>query len=461
MKIRSRALPAKLLLSAWAATVVTGACSRTDDPFERYGAAALPSGGATAAGGGGAGSQAGTGGASPSAGRDTAGDAGEGPLGGGAGPEPFDPNYGCGDPPIASTKTFTKGALRSAAADCAEWQYCRFEGAASNLELEVASYADDPTEQTLTAARASLGRAASLWSELELFQFGPLASSSVASGKDTEQGEGLRELIHSWPLTVRCRVEEQIVTRNYLNGMDAVLISARGLFGLDYLLNFDGTDTACTPSSVAGKKWAQTSPEQLAELKLDYAAALGSDVLASIRKVRSRWAADEGNFRPLFVDGTGYRDEKQVMTILAWSLLYVEREVKDWKVGVPAGYTATSPVTLPELPYSGLSTEAIRGNLRGFKRLFEGCGDDGEGLGFDDWLASTGVPDLASDLVAAHRSAEALLADFPPLHAATPAELEALYRAIKGVTDLLKNDLFGSGSPLGLTLPDGIASDTD
>lgn len=410
-----------------------------------------PVAGATSAGGNGS-----------TAGAATAGDAGDGPVAGsGPGPEPFDPNYGCGDAPVSSADPFLKSALRGAAADCAMWQYCRFEGAATALELQVSSYSDDPSEQSLDRAREALAQAASLWSEVELFQFGPLASSSVAAGKDTERGEGLRELIHSWPLTVRCRVEEQVVTRNYLNGMEGVLISGRGLFGLDYLLNFAGADTACTPSSVAGQKWAKVSPDELAGLKLDYAAALGSDVLASIRTLRARWAPDDGNFRPLFVDATGYRDEKQAMTIMAWSLLYVEREVKDWKLGVPAGYTATSPVSLPEFPYGGLGTAGLRGNLRGFKRLFQGCADDGSGLGVDDWLNDAGVPDLASDIVNAHRAAQAEVDGFPPLASATPAELEALYRSVKALTDLLKSDLFGSGSQLGLSLPDGIASDTD
>lgn len=409
--------------------------------------------------GGGSVAGASTGGNGSTAGSTTAGDAGDGPLAGsGSGPEPFDPNYGCGDAPVSSADPFLKSALRGAAADCAMWQYCRFEGAATALELQVSSYSDDPSQQNLDRAREALAQAASLWSEVELFQFGPLASNSAAAGKDTVQGKGLRELIHSWPLTARCRVEEQVVTRNYLDGMDGVLISGRGLFGLDYLLNFSGVDTECTPSSVAGKKWAAASPDELAGLKLDYAAALGSDVLANIRTLRARWAPDGGNFRPLFVDATGYRDENQALTIMAWSLLYVEREVKDWKIGVPAGYTATSPVTLPEFPYAGLSTAALRSNLRGFKRLFQGCGNDGTGLGVDDWLNDAGVPDLARDIVNAHQEAQAVVDGFPPLANATQAELEALYSAVKALTDLLKSDLF---SQLGLTLPDGIASDTD
>jgi hypothetical protein len=284
----------------------------------------------------------------------------------------------------------------------------------------------------------------------------------VSAGKDIYQGQGIRELIHPWPLTTRCRVEEQVVLPRYDEGLDSILISGRGLFGLDYLLNYAASDTTCLPSSAAGKAWAKASPEELAAGKLEYAAVLGDDVLAQARALRAAWAEDGGNFRPVFVDATGYpSDELKVMTVMAWSLIYIEREVKDWKLGIPAGYTLKSPVSLPESPYSGLGTENVRANLRGFRALFQGCGPEGEGLGFDDWLTEQNHGELAGDVIAAWQNAQAAADAYPQFSQATPAELEGLYRAVKALTDLIKNDLFGDGSPLGLDLPEGVASDTD
>jgi predicted lipoprotein len=380
----------------------------------------------------------------------------------GNGPGPTTPVDTCGDAPV-SDAPFTQKALRAAAADCAVWHYCRAESAATVLEARLTDYAAVPDAATLSEARTALDRAMDVWSEVELFQFGPLASSAESAGKDGQQGKGIRELIYAWPQTVRYRVEEQVVNRNYLKSFegDTVFVSARGLFALDYLLSYSGTDTQCTTNSVCGKNWAKQSADGIAALKREYAEAIGHDIVARLQGLRQAWSPDGGNFRAALVDLTGYQSEPQAMTILAWALLYAEREIKDYKLGVPARYTLNHPVSLPEMPYAGRSTDAIRGNLRGFRALFQGCGPAGEGVGFDDWLISAQAPDLARDIVSALDAAQATADSAAPLATATPAELETFYRALKALTDLLKNDLFSAGSPLGLKLPDGIASDTD
>lgn len=459
------------LVTACAALAAFAACSRTDEPFERYaGSAAPPMGGRASAGATNA-STAGTTGTAPGneagSGVTTGAGGGESGEGGafseaGSGNEPNMPVDVCGDAPI-SNAPFTKKALREAAADCATWHYCRFESAATALEAALNDYATTPDTLALDEARLAFARAMDLWSEIELFQFGPLASSAEAAGKDGKQGKGIRELIYAWPTTVRLRVEEQVVNRNYLTSWDSdvVLTSARGLFAIDYLLSYDGTDTQCQPTSVCGKNWAKHDDAGIAALKRDYAAGVGQDILLRIGELTKLWAPEGGNFRPLFVDATGYDDENQAMTTLAWALLYVEREVKDWKLGTPAGYTLNSPATLPEAPYSRRATDNIVHNLRGFGALYQGCGPGGEGLGFDDWLSEAGHAELAQDISQAWREAQSAADAFPVFDTATPGELEALYRAVKRLTDMLKNDLFGSGSPLGLTLPKGIEGDTD
>jgi hypothetical protein len=49
---------------------------------------------------------------------------------------------------------------------------------------------------------------------------------------------------------------------------------------------------------------------------------------------------------------------------------------------------------------------------------------------------------------------------YPRFSEASSAELEALYGAVKAITDLVKSDLFGADT-LGLQLPQDVASDTD
>lgn len=387
----------------------------------------------------------------------------EGPaLDSGMSPMPVPETDACGARP-ASERAFTRKALREAAAACADWHYCKYQAITEELDDRVQQYADAPDETTLGAAKESWQRAMTWWSRVELFQFGPLASKSESAGKDMYEGQGLRDFIYAWPTTSRCRIEEQLVSENYASrGMSGVLISGRGLFALEYLLYYPGSDTECVAASSTGTQWATLSSAELQQRKRNYAVALASDSLEQISKLRELWAADGENFTATFVDAGGmYPDEQEVMKVLAWALIYVEREVKDWKLGIPAGYTLNHPVTLAESPYAGLGTDALRANLEGFRSLFQGCGEDGEGLGFDDWLSAVDHPELASEMVEAMNAARAAALDFPPIAQATPEQLEALYQKVRALTSLLKSDFFGAGSPVNLELPGGVQSDTD
>jgi hypothetical protein len=301
-----------------------------------------------------------------------------------------------------------------------------------------------------------------LWSEVELLQFGPLASASESAGKDVYQGKGLRDAFYAWPLSSRCRVEEQVALRGYATkGLDNVLVSARGLFGLEVLLFAPGSETACASGSAAGKAWSALDDKTLALRKREYASVLAADLLTRARSLVSRWAADGEDFRARFIDADGYPSEQEALNVLAWSLIYVEREVKDWKLGIPAGYTLTSPVSAPEAPLAHVGIENVRANLRGFRSLFQGCGANGEGIGFDDWLVEAGHADLAKDLRAAWERADAAARRAGPLHTASQAEVQATYAEVKGLSDLLKAEFFGAGSPLNLKLPATVEGDTD
>jgi predicted lipoprotein len=381
---------------------------------------------------------------------------------GGAGGEPVTvPEDDCGPPPV-TTEPFTRERLRAAASDCAVHHYCRFGAAAAALEGRVAAHAASPSAASLEAARVAWRRAMALWSRVELFQFGPVASRAQSAGKDAYQGLGIRERVYSWPLTARCRVEDQLASQAYrTQGFGNVLVSSKGLFGLEYLLFYEGSDTACLPVTTTARTWATLTADELASRKRAYATAVAQNVSVETNGLLLLWRPDGGNFRRTFVSASGYPSEQEALNVLAWALVYVEREVKDWKLGIPAGYTLMHPVSGPEAPFSGVSTELLRENLHGFRSLFEGCGEHGEGLGFDDWLVEAGHAELAIEILAALGGAQAAADGAPPLERATPAELEALYRAVKALTDLLKSDLFGPGSPLNLKLPEGVASDTD
>lgn len=364
--------------------------------------------------------------------------------------------------PVAATPEFSKARLREAAADCALYHLCRFEAHAAYLEASVADYAASLAPEAHERAQQAWREAMAVWQQLELFQFGPLANPSLAAGKDSFQGQGIRDKIYAWPIAARCRVDEQVVGRAFVErGMDSALISGRGLYALETLLYYEGDDSACVSSTTTAKAYAALEPATLEAYKLDYAMAVAEDVVDVTRGVMKSFAPEEGNFRQQFVTAAAYPSEQEAMNVLGWALSYVEKEVKDWKLGLPAGYTLNAPVSEPEAHYAGTGHENLRANLLGFRSLFQGCGPHGEGLGFDDWLVAAGHAELAQDISVAWTGAHAVIAELPPLQRASEAELDRAYLALKVLTDLLKNELLGAGSPINLDLPSSVEGDTD
>jgi uncharacterized protein len=457
-------------LALFSGALAIGVACRTQAPDENYYDGAHTSGGQGAASGGRSTTEppspAETGGDSQGAGAGSqSADAGEGGAAGagvsGEGGVPgVEPPTDCVAPPLAET-AFSKEALRRAALECASFQLCQFQAAASSLESAVKDYTAGAGEARLDAAKQAWKRAMGSWSRVELFQFGPLASRSTSAGKDGYQGQGLRDPIYGWPAVARCRVEEQVAAQTFASkGMDGVLTSARGLYALEYALFFSEADTACAASSSTATTWASLELDELRARKATYAEAVALDIRERASALAELYAAGAA-YEAAFVDASGYPTEQESLNVLGWALSYIEREVKDYKLGVPAGYTLTHPVGEPESPYAGIGTDNLRQNLLGFRALFQGCGPSGEGLGFDDWLSEAGHPELAADIIAAWEQALAAVDAFPALSTASTGEVQALHAKFKALTDLMKAELFGDGSPLGLKLPAGLEGDTD
>ncbi|MBK6460311.1 MAG: hypothetical protein IPF92_04785 [Myxococcales bacterium] len=360
----------------------------------------------------------------------------------------------CGARP-ATTAPFSKRALLGAAADCAAWHACTFANAAHVLSLTVASDAKDATSESRALAQLAYRQAMAAWSGVELFQFGPVAEKVT----DKYHGRGLRAYVHPWPDTSRCQVETQIAGRGYAQGFDLVFPSARGLFAIEYALHYPGRDTSCTPSSTGAAAWAALSPDALAKAKGDYAVAVARDVSTRAAALHAVWTPTGESFKAKLLAADGYGSEQEALNVVAWSLLYPELQVKDLKLGSYAGFQTAPPI--PESPFARLDVENVRANLRGFRSLFMGCGPEGEGLGFDDWLVAVGDPGLARDLAAHFATALAAADAFPPFQQATEAQFVDFYLKVRPLANLLKTNFFGSASSLNLKLPASAASDTD
>jgi hypothetical protein len=147
-------------------------------------------------------------------------------------------------------------------------------------------------------------------------------------------------------------------------------------------------------------------------------------------------------------------------------IFYIEKEVKDYKLGIPLGVSpecvsGLCPEAL-ESRYANVSTANVRQNYLGFRRLFQGCGANYTGLGFDDWLDAIGASVLRDRMLTALDGAQrAIDALEPPLEVSLSQNTErvlAVYTALKQLTDLLKSEFV---TVLDLELPAGAGSDND
>lgn len=338
---------------------------------------------------------------------------------------------------------------------------------AEQLATDTAVLATAPTADGLQAARQTFRRAMASWQVAEAMRFGPAAPKNVPGGQD------LRDHIYSWALVSRCAIEEELVARGYeAPTFPTSLINRRGLYALEYLLFYEGADTICPATSkiVTGGTWAALTEDDRLARKRGYAAAAAADVLRRAQALVTAWKPEGGNFvSVLETAGPGnavFHTTQAALNAISDALFYVEKEVKDMKVAGPLGLRDCTAATCPELlesAFAGLSKANIAGNLIGFRRISEGCGADGQGLGLDDLLEAIGSGALAATLREKTAAAQAALdaMEEPDLKEALVADLpsvRALYDTIKGITDVLKTELL---SVLDLELPAGLATDND
>src|SRR5690606_14514573 len=105
------------------------------------------------------------------------------------------------------------------------------------------------------------------------------------------------------------------------------------------------------------------------------------------------------NFGQSLANHEGYGSQQEALNVVAGSLLYLYDAVRDLKVAPRAGIETA--ILNSETPYAQVDLQSIRANITAFRALFQGCGPDGAGLGFDDWLKAAGGDDLEQDLLQA------------------------------------------------------------
>ena len=365
--------------------------------------------------------------------------------------------------PVDVNAPFTKTALLTSVSQCTMQQLCEFDALAEDLQTKLSTYASAPSADTLAIARNAWYQTLQKWQVLELFQIGPAASLMDPGG------QALRNEIYAFPYANRCAMEENLYDQTYLGPMFATApSSARGFGALEYMLFFGDTTNGCTAVNRlnAKKLWATLSAEEIAARKAAYAGAVGRDLRAKSAALLSAWSASEGNFMSqLSTAGHGstvYASEQAALNAVSNALYYLEQDVKLWKVGRPAALTGCSDGcrSYAESQYARISSDDVRTNLKAFRLIFQGCGENNAGLGFDDWLRAVGMGSIADEMLAALDAVDAAMVGFD-LNAAfdqDPARVGPVYDAFKAVTDPFKTDMM---TALDLSPPMELVGDND
>lgn len=351
----------------------------------------------------------------------------------------------------------------AAFADCAASTAKEFKTAADALVSATAAHASAPTAQSLADARAAFHVAMDGWQVNELLRFGPAAPSTTAGGMD------LRDQIYSWPLASRCAVEEEIVAKGYETNSSALLINRRGLAALEYLLFYEGGDTACPGTSpiVSGGSWAALSAAERDARKRLYAAKVAEDVASRAGQLVQAWDPAGGNFKSKMLGTEVFPTTQRALNAVSDAMFYVDDELKHMKLEAPLGLRTCTPGTLcPELlesRYAHRSRRNIEANMRGFRKVMYGCGPNDEGQGFADLLVSVNQAAVVDHITAADAQITAALAavapaDFDTALTAETGKVRAVHEGFRVLGSTLKSEFV---TVLDLELPMSLEGDND
>jgi predicted lipoprotein len=340
--------------------------------------------------------------------------------------------------------------------------------AATSALVSALGTADEAARRA--AAQQAWREAMAVWQRAELMQIGPAGMAGRMVG-----GESLRDEIYSWPTVNTCRVDQELVAHRFEEPgfFDTALVNVYTLAALEHLLFHEAPQNTCPAQATINTdgSWAALSPAELSSRRARYARAAAAYLHGTAQALVTRWEPEGGAFVHHLATagqaGSAYPTARVAVDDLFAALFYLDLKVKDEKVAVPAGISPSClATTCPEALESRQarhSKQNLIENLSGFREVLVGHPAGApEQLGFDDWLAERGAPELATELVqgtdGAIASLQAISGTLEDSLARGPAELEAVHAQIKALTDAMKTQFV---SILGLRVPAEGSSDND
>ena len=363
---------------------------------------------------------------------------------------------------------FTRQALLNDFGTCILSEIEAFE-AQSRVFSQAANDAistDGQAQAQSDDVRAAWQDTVDIWQRLEMMQVGPAGRKTQPGGKD------LRKSIYPWPHRDHCEIDQNLTTELYATNAGDVSPEASGLWASEYLLFDSGSTNACAADHVINTdgSWAAIDAADLARRRAAYAAFTASSVAGTAEQLLNAWSPDADNFLgELTQAGEGsrtYGKKRVAINAVSDALGYVEWGMKENKLARPLGLfdcDQSSCLDDIEAKYSRRSLQHLRNNIVGFRKIFTGCGDQYEGLGFDDYLTAMGSADLADQIDGAARAVldaiDAITA--PDLVTALDndaASVSELHRAVSALSSLLRGQFL---VVLNLELPQMVQGDND
>ena len=336
---------------------------------------------------------------------------------------------------------------------------------AAALEAATAAYETSLSETDRNAAQAAWREAMDAAQHAEMFQLGPAAPAGMAPG-----ARGLRDEIYAWPLTNRCRVDQETVEPSHqaTDTLRAEAINVRGLAAIEYLL-FETTLNNGCPSTISINvmgTWVALGDAGVRSNRARYAHNAAVLVRERADELLAAWESEflqqlstSGTTSPLFATA------QEGLNALSDAMFYIEDPSRDMKLGVPAGIIDCTETSCPdriESLYADVSRENVIANIRAFRSAYLGGEPGSDGMGFDDLLRTVGASDLDSRMQRAIQGAlTAVDAIEGPLGEAVRernAQVVAAYDALTVLTRLLKTEFV---TVLDLELPMRVDGDND
>ena len=258
-----------------------------------------------------------------------------------------------------------------------------FKLKAQTLATQTTAYCDALTAGTgedvaLTAAQTAWQESMNVWQQLEVMQFGPLATE--------------RDEFYSWPLNDSCKVDEEVVF-SLADGYDittGVTPARRGLDGLEYLLFNSDTGISCGPNNTTAALTAWNAKADDAKLadRCSFAEKVAGDLVTRSLTLESDYAQ---------YNITSASSLQGVADSISDALFYIDKELKDDKLVAVlplSGSQSFNPDKL-EFSFASYAKEAVYNNALGAKAIF--TANNHQGLA--QYLIAAGQESLATEML--------------------------------------------------------------